>query len=220
MLVLPHIPKLAPLIRDAERSVAVMLPVLVRALQSGDTRLQESSARQVQAIAPRVPYAVAKAELLPRLCTLACDTTSAPVRVHALAAVGKLVPTLCREDVESILAVLRKVLAADRSSATCMAAIGIGDAASRAFGPEITALKVMPLLSPLLVVPGLSDEQFSAFAAQLRGMIGRVEAKRRRGSNAPAATAAAAFGMPATLPTMGWLAVRLRMVRDVAGGWC
>lgn len=58
-----------------------------------------------------------------------------------------------------------------------MCVLGIGDAISKKWGPEITAEKVIPQLTPLLVCKTLARSQFSTYVTIVTEMIGRIEAK-------------------------------------------
>ena len=66
----------------------------------------------------------------------------------------------------------------DRSAGTAMAVLRLGDAISSHYGPEITAMRVMPLISPLLICPSLTSPQFAAVVKSLKEMLDRVQEKR------------------------------------------
>lgn len=65
-------------------------------------------------------------------------------------------------------------MSVDRSAATIMCVVQLGDAVSQAFGPDLTATHVLPLLSPLLVVPVLPARQFKEFMAVLQVRVALV----------------------------------------------
>ena len=50
-----------------------------------------------------------------------------------------------------------QVTAVDRSAGTIMCTTQLLEAASKQWGAELTAVRLLPLLSPLLVSPALSD---------------------------------------------------------------
>lgn len=60
-----------------------------------------------------------------------------------------------------------------------MCVLGVGDAISKHWGPEITAQKVLPFLCPLLLSSALSHQQFSTYMTLIKEMLKRVEDKRR-----------------------------------------
>ena len=53
-----------------------------------------------------------------------------------------------------------QVTAVDKTPATAMCALGLGDSLSRQWGPRLAAERVLPVLCPLLVVPSLNTQQF------------------------------------------------------------
>lgn len=87
-----------------------------------------------------------------------------------------------------------QVTAVDKSAGTAMSVLQLGDAISQHYGSEATAQRVLPLLSPLLISPSLSTQQFSAFIKAIHGMLERIQAKRVSASDAGEAYA----GMPST----------------------
>ena len=65
-----------------------------------------------------------------------------------------------KEEAEKVLATAAKVTAVDKSAPTIMCVVGLVEAISKQWGPDITALLCLPVLSPLMVAPSLSHQQF------------------------------------------------------------
>ena len=54
-----------------------------------------------------------------------------------------------------------QVTVVDKTPGTVMCVLGLGGAVAKRWGPELTATNVLPLLTPLLVGPALTQTQFS-----------------------------------------------------------
>jgi len=73
---------------------------------------------------------------------------------------------------------LAQLAGADTSAATLMCVLGVADAVGRAGGAALTAARVLPLVCPLTLAPGLNQQQLGTVMRILRGMLDRVEAAR------------------------------------------
>jgi hypothetical protein len=71
-----------------------------------------------------------------------------------------------------------QIVAVDQSAGTAMAVMKLGNAIGQHYGPEVTALRVLPLLCPLLMCPGLNTAQFSSYMTTIRGLLDKVAEKR------------------------------------------
>jgi len=106
-------------------------------------------------------YEKLKTALLPRLQTicLSRDITT-PIRVSTLLCYSKLVPFFNRPIVdESILPIIFSAAALDRTAPVLMGVVGVCEAASKKFGEEMTATKLLPLITPLWIEPTLTRQQ-------------------------------------------------------------
>lgn len=61
----------------------------------------------------------------------------------------------------------------DKTAATTMCALALGDALGRQFGARVAAERVLPALCPLLVVPSLSAQQAATAMKVVRDMLAR-----------------------------------------------
>ena len=49
----------------------------------------------------------------------------------------------------------------DKTPGTVMCVLGLGGAVAKRWGPELAATNVLPVLTPLLVAPALTQQQFN-----------------------------------------------------------
>ena len=61
----------------------------------------------------------------------------------------------------------------DKTPATTMCALALGEALAKQWGPRLAAEKVLPILCPLLVVPSLNNQQFAAAVSTVKDLVGR-----------------------------------------------
>lgn len=94
-----------------------------------------------------------------------------------------------------------QIVAVDRSAGTAVAVVRLGDAVGRHYAPELTAVRVLPLLCPLLLSPGLSAQQLASALTVVRGLLDVVADKA--GCAAAAADAAGAGGAAARVAALG-----------------
>ena len=55
-----------------------------------------------------------------------------------------------------------QVSAVDHTASTVMCVLGLGDSISKQYGLRLAAKEVLPMLTPLLVLPSLSGQQFTS----------------------------------------------------------
>ncbi|KAF8073098.1 Scyl2 [Scenedesmus sp. PABB004] len=167
---------------------SVLVPLMLRAFDSTNTRAQEETLKALQRLAPELPYALLRESLMPRVVALCLRTTSLVVRTTCLALMAQAAHRLDKEAAGAMLDVAGQIVAVDRSAGTALAVLRLGEAVGLHYGPELTCAKVLPLLCPLLASPGLNAAQFGAFVAAVRALLDRVAEKTG------AALAAAAEG--------------------------
>ena len=54
-----------------------------------------------------------------------------------------------------------QVTVVDKTPGTVMCVLGLGGAVAKRWGPQLAATNVLPLLTPLLVAPALTQTQFN-----------------------------------------------------------
>ncbi|DBA79962.1 TPA: hypothetical protein ACH3X1_008165 [Trebouxia sp. C0004] len=159
---------------------SMMLPLLLRAAQQGDPRCQDEMLKQLPTVAEQTEYTTLKSELLPRMHSLCLKTTSASVRVNSLTCMGRIAARLDEDEAGKMLQTASKVSAVDHTAPTVMCVLALGDAISKQYGLGIAAKEVLPLLTPLLVLPALSGPQFSQAMGMVKSILGQIESKRAR----------------------------------------
>ncbi|GAB4813447.1 hypothetical protein N2152v2_000493 [Parachlorella kessleri] len=170
---------------------ALVPQLLVRAAEHGDARCHEEMLRQVSALADSLEYEPLKAQVLPAVLSLCLNTTSAAVRVGAFQALVRLVPRLDQAEGVGMLGATAQVTAVDKTPATTMCALALGEALARQWGPRLAAEKVLPILCPLLVVPSLNNQQFAAAVRTVKDLVGRIEKTRGGGTDGAGSPTAA-----------------------------
>ncbi|KAH9310107.1 hypothetical protein KI387_038018, partial [Taxus chinensis] len=142
---------------------AHVLPLLVRAYDDPDVRIQEEVLRRTVPLAKQLDFQVMKQSVLPRIHGLALKTTVAAVRVNALLCLGDLVQWLDKRAVLEILQTLQRCTAVDHSAPTLMCTLGVTNAIYKQYGLEFAAEHLLPLLVPLLVAQQLNLQQFAKY---------------------------------------------------------
>ncbi|KAJ4821320.1 kinase family with ARM repeat domain-containing protein [Rhynchospora pubera] len=155
-----------------------ILPMLVRAYDDTDPRIQEEVLRRTICLARKLDTQLVKQAILPRVHGLALKTTVAAVRVNALKCLGDLVPSLDKTAVTDILQTLRRCTAVDHSSPTLMCTLGVANSISSQYGVEFTAEHVVPLLFPLLIAQQLTVQQFAKYMLFIKDVLRKIEEKR------------------------------------------
>ncbi|KAG0492943.1 hypothetical protein HPP92_006341 [Vanilla planifolia] len=158
--------------------VSHLLPLLVRAYDDNDARIQEEVLRRTTTLAKKLAIQLVKQDILPRVHGLALRTTVAAVRVNALRCLGDLVSSLDKQSVLDILQTLQRCTAVDRSAPTLMCTLGVSNAIFKQFGLEFAVEHVLPLLFPLLTAQQLSVQQFAKYMLFVKDILRKVEEKR------------------------------------------
>ncbi|XP_057815335.2 SCY1-like protein 2 B isoform X2 [Cryptomeria japonica] len=161
-----------------EHLVAHVLPLLVRAYDDPDVRIQEEVLRRTIPLAKQLDFQVMKQSVLPRVHVLALKTTVAAVRVNALLCLGELVQWLDKRSVLEILQTLQRCTAVDHSAPTLMCTLGVTNAIYKKYDLEFAAEHLLPLLAPLLVVQQLNLQQFSKYMLFVKEILRKIEEKR------------------------------------------
>lgn len=80
---------------------------------------------------------------------------------------------LCSPNTHTLPPAPYQVTAVDKTPATTMCALGLGDSVARQWGPRVAAERVLPVLCPLLVVPSLNTQQFQTAMKTIRELLAR-----------------------------------------------
>ncbi|KAJ8530979.1 hypothetical protein K7X08_025710 [Anisodus acutangulus] len=158
--------------------ISHVLPMLVRAYDDTDPRLQEEVLKKTVALAKQLDLQLVKQAIMPRVHGLALKTTVAAVRVNALLCLGDMVHTLDKPAVLEILQTIQRCTAVDRSAPTLMCTLGIANSILKKNGIEFVAEHVLPLLMPLLIVQQLNVQQFAKYMAFVKEILRKIEEKR------------------------------------------
>lgn len=161
-----------------EHLVAHVLPLLVRAYDDNDARIQEEVLRKSAPLAKQLDVQLVKQALLPRVHGLALKTTVAAVRVNALLCLGDLVHTLDKQAVLDILSTIQRCTAVDRSAPTLMCTLGVANSILKQYGIEFVAEHVLPLIVPLLTAQQLNVQQFAKYMHFVKDVLRKMEEKR------------------------------------------
>jgi SCY1-like protein 2 len=161
-----------------EHLIAHVLPLLVRAYDDADVRIQEEVLRRTVSLAKQLDFQVMKQSVMPRVHGLALKTTVAAVRVNALQCLGELVHWLDKRAVLEILQTLQRCTAVDHSAPTLMCTLGVANAIYKQYGLEFAAEHLLPLLVPLLVAQQLNLQQFAKYMLFVKEILRKIEEKR------------------------------------------
>uniref|UniRef100_J3L1W4 Protein kinase domain-containing protein n=2 Tax=Oryza brachyantha TaxID=4533 RepID=J3L1W4_ORYBR len=161
-----------------EHLISHVLPMLVRAYDDTDPRLQEEVLRRTVPLSRQLDVKLLKQSVLPRVHGLALKTTVAAVRVNALRCLGDLVPSLDKEGILEILQTLRRCTAVDHTAPTLMCTLGVAIAISKQCGVEFAAEYVIPLVFPLLTAHQLNVQQFAKYILFVKDITSKIEEKR------------------------------------------
>ncbi|KAL8167086.1 hypothetical protein V2J09_008585 [Rumex salicifolius] len=161
-----------------EHLISHVLPMLVRAYDDSDTRLQEEVLKKTVSLASHLDSQLVKQAIMPRVHSLALRTTVAAVRVNALLCLGNLVQSLDKPAVMEILQTVQRCTAVDRSPPTLMCTLRVANAILKQFGIEFTAEHVLPLLTPLLIAQQLNVQQFGKYMLFVKDILRKIEEKR------------------------------------------
>ncbi|KAF9670524.1 hypothetical protein SADUNF_Sadunf13G0078000 [Salix dunnii] len=158
--------------------ISHVLPLLVRAYDDTDPRIQEEVLRKSSFLAKQLDVQLVKQAILPRVHGLALKTTVAAVRVNALLCFGDLVSTLDKHAILDILQTIQRCTAVDRSPPTLMCTLGVANSILKQHGVEFVTEHVLPLLTPLLTAQQLNVQQFAKFMLFVKDVLRMIEEKR------------------------------------------
>ncbi|KAL5843230.1 hypothetical protein ACOSQ4_009188 [Xanthoceras sorbifolium] len=161
-----------------EQLVSHVLPMLVRAYDDNDPRIQEEVLRKSVTLARQLDVQLVKQAILPRVHGLALKTTVAAVRVNALLCLGDLVNTLDKPAVMEVLQTIQRCTAVDRSAPTLMCTLGVAYSILKKYGVDFVAEHVLPLLIPLLTAQQLNVQQFAKYMLFVKDILRKIEEKR------------------------------------------
>ncbi|KAA0039294.1 hypothetical protein IC582_020524 [Cucumis melo] len=163
---------------NQEQLITSVLPLIVRAYDDNDARIQEEVLRKSVSLAKQLDTQLVKQAILPRVHGLALKTTVAAVRVNALLCFGELVQTLDKHAVLEILQTIQRCTAVDRSAPTLMCTLGVANSILKQYGIEFIAEHVLPLLTPLLTAQQLNVQQFAKYMLFVKDILRKIEEKR------------------------------------------
>ncbi|WIA09380.1 hypothetical protein OEZ85_008786 [Tetradesmus obliquus] len=204
----------------SDAHASVLMPLMLRAFDSNSTRAQEETLKALQRLAPDMPYALLRQQLMPRVVGLCLRTTSLVVRTSALALMAQAAHRLDKEAAGAMLDVCSQIVAVDRSAGTAMAVLRLGDAIGKHYGPELTCIKVLPLLCPLLVSPGLNPQLFGSYISTVRVLLDTVAEKTGSALAAAADAAGTANAAAAAGSKPAGMYVRLLLLAAAALAIC
>ncbi|PWZ31605.1 hypothetical protein Zm00014a_039594 [Zea mays] len=143
-----------------EHLISHILPMLVRAYDDNDPRLQEEVLRRTVSLSRQLDTKLVKQAVLPRVHGLALKTTVAAVRVNALRCLGDLVPSLDKEGILGILETVRRCTAVDHTAPTLMCTLGVANAIYKQ------------------VTHQLNVQQFAKYMLFVKDITSKIEEKR------------------------------------------
>ncbi|KAL6129838.1 hypothetical protein ACLB2K_068220 [Fragaria x ananassa] len=161
-----------------EHLILHVLPMIVRAYEENDARIQEEVLKRSASIAKKLDVQLVKQAILPRVHGLALKTTVAAVRVNALLCFGELIPTLGKGAILEILQTIRRCTDVDRSAPTLMCTLGVSNSILKQHGLEFVAEHVVPILIPLLTAQQLNVQQFAKYMLFVKDILRKIEEKR------------------------------------------
>ncbi|GJP63136.1 hypothetical protein CLOP_g20211 [Closterium sp. NIES-67] len=177
LLFMKHLPALVSKVSPAVL-MSHVLPMIVRAYEDPDPRLQEETLRRSAVLVQSLDFEIVRSIIMPRVHMLALRTSVAAVRVQALICLGDLIPNLDKAAVMDILQTCVRCAAVDRSPPTLMCIVGIADIIQRQYGIEFAAEHILPLLCPMLVVQQLTGPQFARFLKLIMDVLTKIQDKR------------------------------------------
>ncbi|CAN8239332.1 unnamed protein product [Cochlearia groenlandica] len=163
---------------NSEHLGSHVLPLLLRAYNDNDVRIQEEVLKKSTSVAKQLDGQVVKETILPRVHGLALKTTVAAVRVNALLCLAELVQTLDKPAVIEILQTIQRCTAVDRSAPTLMCTLAVANAILKQYGVEFTAEHVLTLIMPLLTAQQLNVQQFAKYMLFVKDILRKIEEKR------------------------------------------
>lgn len=161
-----------------EHLISHVLPMLVRAFDETDSRLQEEVLKKTLSLAKQLDLQLVKQAILPRVHGLALKTTVAAVRVNALLCLSDMVHMLDKHAVLEVLQTIQRCTAVDRSAPTLMCTLNVANSVLKQYGVEFVAEHVLPLLTPLLIAQQLNVQQFAKYMHFVKDILRKIEEKR------------------------------------------
>lgn len=161
-----------------EHLVSHVLPMLVRAYDDTDARMQEEVLKKTVSLATKLDPQLVKQSILPRVHGLALKTTVAAVRVNALLCLGDMVVLLDKPAILEILQTIQRCTAVDRSAPTLMCTLGVANSILKQHGVEFVVEHVLPLVVPLVLAQQLNIQQFAKYMSFVKGVLRKVEDKK------------------------------------------
>ncbi|KAG2241815.1 hypothetical protein Bca52824_096341 [Brassica carinata] len=162
---------------NTEHLASHILPLLLRAYNDNDVRIQEEVLKRSTSLAKQLDGQVVRQAILPRVHGLALKTTVAAVRQsNALLCLAELVQALDKHAVTEILQTIQRCTAVDRSAPTLMCTSCSRKRNSQAV--EFTAEHVLPLIIPLLTAQQLNVQQFAKYMLFVKDILRKIEEKR------------------------------------------
>ncbi|KAF3440970.1 hypothetical protein FNV43_RR19256 [Rhamnella rubrinervis] len=161
-----------------EHLISHVLPMIVRAYDDNDARIQEEVLKKSVFLAKQLDVQLVKQAILPRVHGMALKTTVAAVRVNALLCLGELVHILDKHAVLDVLQTISRCTAVDRSPPTLMCTLGVANSILKQYGVEFAAEHVLPLIVPLLTSQQLNVQQFAKYMLFVKDILRKIEEKR------------------------------------------
>ncbi|KAG8378548.1 hypothetical protein BUALT_Bualt08G0148400 [Buddleja alternifolia] len=161
-----------------EHLISYVLPMLVRAYDDTDSRLQEEVLKRTVPLSKQLDVQMVKQIVLPRVHGLALKTTVAAVRVNALLCFGDMVHILDKNAALEILQTIQRCTAVDHSAPTLMCTLGVANSILKQYGIEFVAEHVLPLLIPLLITQQINVQQFAKYMLFIKDILRKIEEKR------------------------------------------
>ncbi|XP_071717238.1 SCY1-like protein 2 A [Rutidosis leptorrhynchoides] len=161
-----------------EHLVSHVLPMLVRAYDDTDVRMQEEVLKKTVSLATKLDSQLVRQSILPRVHGLALKTTVAAVRVNALLCLGDMITILDKPAILEILQTIHRCTAVDHSAPTLMCTLGVANSILKQHGVDFVVEHVLPLLVPLLLAQQLNIQQFAKYMSFVKGVLRKVEDKK------------------------------------------
>lgn len=161
-----------------EHLVSHVLPMLVRAYDDTDARMQEEVLKKTVSLATKLDSQLVKQAILPRVHGLALKTTVAAVRVNALLCLGDMITVLDKPSILEILQTIHRCTAVDRSAPTLMCTLGVANSILKQHGVDFVVEHVLPLIVPLLLAQQLNVQQFAKYMSFVKTVLRKVEEKK------------------------------------------
>ncbi|KAL1291256.1 hypothetical protein HN51_059804 [Arachis hypogaea] len=161
-----------------EHLISHVLPMIIRAYDDTDARLQEEVLKKSGSLSKQLDAQLVQQVILPRVHGLALRTTIAAVRVNAFLCLGEMVSRLDKPAVLDVLQTIQRCTAVDHSPPTLMCTLGVANSIFKRFGVEFVAEHVLPLIVPLLTAQQLNIQQFAKYMLFVKDMLQKIEEKR------------------------------------------